>query len=56
MSEDAEDAQEKLDDALWWLDDLERCDAHDPCGACDRCTEGGKPWKDAYFEWMERGC
>ena len=35
-----------------WLDDLERCDGHCPCGDCDRCTEGGQPWREARAGWL----
>ena len=54
VSDDSEDAQEKLDEALFWLDDLQRCDGFNPCGDCDRCTEGGRPWKEAHAEWASR--
>ena len=38
-----------------WLDDLQRCDGHAPCGQCERCTPGGQPWQQARAEWRAEG-
>lgn len=40
------------ENTLLWLDDLERCDGYNPCGECDRCTEGGTPWLVAREKWL----
>lgn len=40
------------DEDMAWLEDLERCDGFAPCGECDRCTEGGRPWKTVRKEWL----
>ena len=42
------------EEGLIWLDDLQRCDGFNPCGECDRCTEGGKPWFEAWADWRKR--
>ena len=53
MSDDAEDTMEKTDEALIWLDDLQRCDTFNPCRECNRCTEGGRPWRELWEEWRK---
>lgn len=53
MSDDTEDAREHMDEEMLWLDDLQRCDSFNPCGECERCTEGGMPWKEARAKWLE---
>jgi hypothetical protein len=41
------------EDAFAALDDLQRCDGFSPCGECDRCTEGGRPWKECAAEFLK---
>jgi hypothetical protein len=41
------------DDAFAAIDDLQRCDGFSPCGECDRCTEGGRPWKECAAEFLK---
>ena len=38
---------------ILWIEDLARCSSHSPCGECDRCTKGGRPWREVRRDWLK---